>query len=366
MRRLVAISIIVGGLLALPQVTAAPGSCSRPRSAYDTAGRPNKTGFFDDPLLSQQWGLRKINAPGAWQQGALGQGAVIAVIDSGVDLHHPDLHKNLVKGIDLGPQGESGDCPGPQDDDGHGTHVAGIAAAVGDNGIGTVGVAPKARVMPIQLMHLSEVQGPTGGLEKVEEFNKRLAKAIRWAADRGADVINMSMVTFFFVEVPGSGVSAAIQYAWDKGVVLVAAAGNDGDPLCGYPAAEPLVLCVAATDRNGELSAYSNHPAKPTADTAVLGPAGNSSDTTCETSDLTWSTVLPAEWDCGIRGYATYGGTSVASPAVAGVAALLSGEGLDNAEIIECLLETSSNSGSYDRTTGYGLVNAGRAVARCT
>ena len=364
MRRLVAIFIIVGGLLALPHVAAAPDSCSRPRSAYDTGGKPNKAGFFNDPLLPQQWGLRNMDVPKAWKQGAFGKGTVIAVIDTGVDLHHPDLRKNLVKGKDLGPQGEPDDCPGPQDDEGHGTHVAGIAAAVRDNGIGTVGVAPKARVMPIQLMHSSELQ-PSGGLEKVEEFNHRLAEGIRWATDHGADVINISMSTFIFVEMPRTGVSAAIQYAWDRGVVVVAAAGNDGDPFCAYPAGDPLVLCVGATDRNGEVSAYSNHPAKPTDDTVVLGPAGNSSDTACETSDLTWSTVLPTERDCGIRGYATYGGTSMATPAVAGVAALLSGLGLNNEEIVECLLKTSSNNGSYDRTTGYGLVNAGKAVSEC-
>ena len=298
-----------------PAVSVADPCRSEP-TAYDTGGRTLKRAAVNDPLFKEQWGLRQLNVPSAWNQGATGRGTIIAVIDSGVDLHHPDLRGNLVKGIDLGPEGEAGDCPGPQDEEGHGTTVAGVAAAVGDNGIGTVGVAPHASVMPIQATHLHEIEGPLAGLEKIEEFNRRVAEGIRYAADHGADVINISMSTFFYVEMPGTGVASAIQYAWDKGVLVVAAAGNDEDPFCMYPAGDPLALCVGAVDRDGGVSAYSSDPAKPSGDTAVLGPAGNSSSQKCETSDLTWSTMLPVQWDCGVGGYATNGGTSMGKSVV--------------------------------------------------
>lgn len=370
MRRAVGIALIVAGLLAVPQVTAAQNSCTSAPAAYDNGGTANRKTVVNDPLFSQQWGLKQINVSSAWRQGAFGKGVVIAVIDSGVDLSHPDLRKNLIRGVDLGPEGEPGDCPGPQDDEGHGTHVAGIAAALGDNGVGTIGVAPKAQIMPIRVIHLSDSQGTFGGLNRIAEISRRIAEGIRYAAAHGADVINISMNVFFVRETPGSGISDAIRFAWDKGAVVVAAAGNNGGHIgrfCDYPAADPLALCVGATDRNGDVTPYSNDPAKPTDDAAVLAPGGNDIvGGKCETSDLIWSTFLPSvEWDCGIAGYQTRGGTSMASPYVAGVAALLSGEGLDNREIVECLLETSSNNGAYDRATGYGIVNAGRAVSRC-
>jgi serine protease len=321
----------------------------------------------DDPLFARQWGLRQLNVPSAWKQGALGRGAVIAVIDTGVDLHHPDLRRNLTKGIDLGPEGASNDCPGPQDEIGHGTEVAGVAVATGDNGIGIVGVAPEATVMPIQVMDLQEMTGPLQGYEKVAEINRRVAEGIRYAVDHRADVINLSLSTSYVTDPPGSGLSDAIEYAWGKGVVVVAAAGNAGDPICKYPGSHPLVLCVASTDRDGNVSAYSNQPSKPSGDTAVLGPGGNETGgVKCESDNLTWTTMLPADWDCGVGGYTTSGGTSLASPAVAGVAALLSGRGLNNKQIVDCLLKTASNGGTYDRATGYGIVDAGKAVKRCS
>ena len=373
--QVVLVGCLIISTLVVPQAAGAGKACRSPRSAYDAGGQPNRGALFDDPLFSQQWGLRQLNVPGAWKQGAFGKGTVIAVIDTGVDLHHPDLRRNLVRGDDLGPEGAPRDCPGPQDEDGHGTHAAGVAAATGDNGIGIVGVAPKARVMPIQVTDLEEMQSLTGGDERLHEINQRVAEGIRYAADHGADVINISMSTFFYVEMPGTGVSDAIEYAWSKGVLTVAAAGNEGmetpneestpDEPCLYPASDPLVLCVGATDRRGKVTGYSSDPAKPTGEPGVLGPAGNETNLDCESSNLTWSTALPTDWDCGVGGYATNGGTSVASPAVAGVAALLFGLGLDHEEVLDCIVKTASNNGEYDRSTGFGIVNAEKAVVRC-
>src|SRR6185436_12566786 len=129
------------------------------------------------PLFSRQWALDQINAPEAWARGARGGGTTIAVVDTGVDLQHPDLSSKLVSGTDI--IGGKNDCPrGPQDENGHGTHVAGIAAAVTNNGIGVAGVAPDARIMPVRVL---DADG--------NGFSEDIVKGIRYAADHGANVI---------------------------------------------------------------------------------------------------------------------------------------------------------------------------------
>src|SRR5437763_15506443 len=123
----------------------AASPCPVAPTSYDSGGAPLTTAP-NDPLYPHQWGLAQIKAPAAWARGALGAGATIAVVDSGVDLNHPDLQGNLVPGVDL----VSGDpCGSAQDLNGHGTHVAGIAAAVTNNGVGVAGTAPAAKIMPV-------------------------------------------------------------------------------------------------------------------------------------------------------------------------------------------------------------------------
>ncbi|MGH2808856.1 MAG: S8 family serine peptidase [Actinomycetota bacterium] len=357
--------IILGSVLAFARVAPAQSPrCKEAQRAYDTGGAPKRAAVVNDPLFPQQWGLERIDASNAWEQGARGDGAVVAVVDTGVDLSHPDLRGNLVQGVDLAIEGDGRNCPGPQDQNGHGTHVAGIVAARGDNGIGTVGVAPRAKLMPIRVLRGNESE-----LE-LNEVSRSVAQGIRYAAKNGADVINLSLSTFLVTDNPLSGVSEAIEFAWRRGAVIVAAAGNgEDDPLCIYPAADPLVVCVAATNREGEVADYSSDPVKPTDDKAVLAPGGEyqGGRDFCDGRNLIWSTFLARDqFDCGMKGYATLWGTSMATPHVAGIAALLSGRGLDNEEIVDCILKTSSNNGTYDRATGYGIVNAGRAVRRCS
>src|SRR5438270_10178930 len=221
--------------LAVPAAPAAARTCSYPPSAY-TAGTPG-SGAVNDPLFPHQWGLPLIKAPAAWQHGYRGAGATIAVVDTGVDLSHPDLQAHLVPGADLDP-GNPGDattpstpkggvCPGPQDENGHGTHVAGIAAAVTNNGIGVAGTAPDASIMPVRVLDASG-----------SGDDQTVIDGIKYAADHGAKVINLSLGGMAVVgELPDSAMEDAVNYAYARGVVVVAAAGNESIPLCSYPAA---------------------------------------------------------------------------------------------------------------------------------
>src|SRR5215210_367220 len=148
-KRIAAVVVALVALSVVPaEASAAP--CTTQTYAYDTGGAPG-TGVVNDPLFARQWALDQVNAPEAWARGAKGAGAIVAVVDTGVDLQHPDLSSKLVAGHDF--VASNGDCPpGPQDENGHGTHVAGIAGAVTNNGIGVAGVAPDAQIMPVRVL----------------------------------------------------------------------------------------------------------------------------------------------------------------------------------------------------------------------
>jgi serine protease len=318
--------------------------------ARSEAPEPRK-GFPNDPLYDLQWNLEQIDAAGAWEKGIKGRGAVIAIIDTGVDVQHPDLRGKIVV-----PRGLS--CETLQDEEGHGTHVAGIAAASTNNGIGVAGVAPNARLLPIP-----------------DRLGTR-AEHVRRAVDNGADVINMSFISSpAMVDPLNTEFTESLRYAREQGVVLVAGAGNFYLPFCSYPAADPLVLCVAGTDRRELPSHFSHLPVK-TEMLAVRAPAGVGTVGGCDvggTEDI-WSTLLPGSnfESCQKRpGYDPIAGTSMASPHVAGLAALLAGEGLSSDEIIECITSTARNPrtgvrGNYDPVYGYGIIDAAKAAEDCT
>jgi subtilisin family serine protease len=337
------------------RTAAATTSCSTTSYRYDSGGSPG-SGAVNDPLFPRQWGLTQINAPGAWARGVKGSGATIAVLDTGVDLNHPDLQGQLVAGHDF--VADKNDCPaGPQDENGHGTHVAGIAAAATNNGIGVAGTAPDAKIMPVRVL---DAEG-SGSVDDI-------AAGIRYAADNGANVISMSLgelPVLSQIDPDNAEIAAAIQHAWDKGALVVAAAGNETFPLCDSPAWEHHSVCVGATDDAGLPSFYSNFPNNP--DLVGVRAPGGRIGAQCEDDQDIWSTVWPgADFECKdsgqLSGYETLAGTSMATPFVSGVAALLYGQGLTNQQIVDRFKQTSSNHGAYDPVMGYGIVDADAAT----
>ena len=348
--------------LAAPAASDAAVPCAPVATSYDTGGAPTASSP-NDPLLSKQWGLAQIKAAGAWQRGALGGGTTIAIVDTGVDLNHPDLKAKLLPGADFVSNEPC--TPGAQDTNGHGTHVAGIAAAITNNGIGVAGTAPEAMILPVRVLD------PTGSGTGPDIVN-----GIKWAADQGAQVINLSIgegidiggIAGISSPVDIDAIGTAVDYAWQHGAVVVAAAGNATFPFCEYPAASAHAICVAATDSSGFPTFYSNFPLRLDGGVAVRAPGG-AADGSCD--DDIWSTYWPGATGamaetCPYKGYDAIAGTSMAAPFVSGIAAMLRGAGLSNQQVLDCLKRTSSNGGSYDPVWGYGIVSAEAAVAGCT
>lgn len=199
----------------------------------------------------QQWHLDAFGAEEIWQR-SRGEGVIVAVIDSGVDKNNPDLQGQVLKGKDFAPD-DSGDQY--TDQDGHGTHMAGLIAGTGrrDGGNGAFGLAPAAKILPVR-MPGDAGKNQTGG---AAEFNRIAPGAIRFAADSGAKVINISMG----VETGSPELTDAVKYALDKGALVFAGVGNDaqaGNHL-EYPAATPGVVGVGAVDNKGTRVSSSQH-----------------------------------------------------------------------------------------------------------
>ena len=285
-----------------------------------------------DPLLDEQWGVTATNVPQAWAVTG-GAGVVIAVIDSGVDLDHPDLVDRLVEGWDF----VDGDDR-PDDPNGHGTHVAGIAAA-SSNDIGIAGVAPNASIMPVRVL---DAEG--AGNDDV------IADGIRWAADNGADVINLSLGESGFISrfTRGSSLNAAIRQVNADGVVVIAAAGNEGTAGQQYRIGVDL-LVVNATDPSGQLTSFSN-----VGDVRAISAPGE--------AILSSAPIEPtAIWPGGTDGYEPLDGTSMAAPIVSGVAALALAAGIPPEDVIDVLAATAANP-TGDPALGAGVLDAGPAL----
>ena len=324
----------------------------------------------NDPLRSELWGLDQVRAEQAWST-TTGEGATVAVVDTGVDLGHPDLEGQLVPGATFtceeGHEGSCGDggwkgIDGEgQESDGHGTHVAGTIAARANNGTGVAGVAPDAKIMPIKVLE--------DGAGQTED----IAAGIRWAADNDADVINLSLgglpgTQIFSILGLDTTTKDAIQYARDKGVLTVAAAGNTSTLLCNDPAFSSDSICVGATDRNEMKSYFSELPVT-FRGKGVAGPGGSGRPLGGPCSDDIVSTVPRGTGsdDCGDSDYAAFAGTSMATPHVAGVAALLFAEGRSPENVEQAILATArnpllGNRGGFSALYGRGLVDAEAAI----
>ena len=299
----------------------------------------------DDPHYTEQWGLPRIRAPQAWDL-ATGDDLTIAVIDTGVDLDHPDLVGKLWinadeipdNGLDDDGNGYVDDSHGwdfvndaaePQDDYWHGTHVAGIAAADTDNGQGVAGVSWGARIMPLKVLNASG----DGNYADV-------ASAIVYAADNGARILNLSLGG----EDYSAALADAVGYARQSGCLLAAAAGNDSGAVL-YPAANDGVLAVVATTRWDRRWYGSNYG--PEVDVAAPG------------ADI-YSTTLD-------DAYLSASGTSAATPHVSGLAALVWSvqPDLTSDEVARVITETVRDLGApgWDQFYGWGRIDAYQAVS---
>lgn len=321
-----------------------------------------------DSYRDQLWGLDQIRAEQAWST-TTGEGAVVAVVDSGVDLGHPQLAGQLVPGATFScaegqprPCGDGG-WKGPdgvgQTPDRHGTHVAGTIAAAAD-GAGVVGVAPRAKIMPIKVL-----EDGTGS-------NADIADGIRFAADNDADVINLSLgslpgTQIFSILGADTEMQEAIAYAREKGTLTIAAAGNTSTLLCNDPAFGSDAICVASSDRNKLKSYFSELPVSRNGK-GVTAPGG-AGLLGCRGDILSTVPVGTGNADeCGDGDHDTMAGTSMATPHVAGVAGLLFGQGRDVDEVESAILRTARQpltgiQGVFSPVYGWGIVDASAAVS---
>lgn len=327
--------------------------------------QPEQPFLVNDPKYEDaQWYLQRINSSRAWSLAYAEDGFAaalttvqVAIIDSGIDVSHPEFRNHLLPGFNYLPDNRNPkNCPywfstQPLDDYGHGTHVAGLIAAVANNATGIAGVAPKVRIDPRKVL---DCQG-SGSIADVSQ-------AIHDAADNGAAIINLSLET----TAPNPTMEAAVQYAYSKGVLLIAAAGNFYPSPVSWPAAYSEVIAVAATNYNDKHATYSN--AGPQVELAAPGGERGLSILS------TWpggvkcrdnTTVLPQS------DYCTSEGTSMAAAIVSGAAALIkSVQPGYSAEQIRQLLRTSAmplnesatmvGSGRLDTHTALRMVLGGK------
>ncbi|MFO0678820.1 MAG: S8 family peptidase [Polyangiaceae bacterium] len=288
----------------------------------------------DDPLYAtKQWHLTRVGAETAWNFGC-GQGVTVAVIDTGVACYDKGP---FMRGTDLGGTrcvpgyNFVDDSEDAYDDQGHGTHVAGTIAQTTHNAKGVAGLAYCARLMPVKVLTKS-------GWGTVAD----VAEGVRFAADHGADVINLSLGS----PVASSVLEDAIRHALDKGVTVVAAAGNTGRGV-GYPAAYPDVLAVSATDANDKIAWFSSRGRE-----VSLAAPGVS---------VTQQTVCDGGKNkCELFG--TFQGTSMAAPHVAGVAAMVVGMGVTGRTAVRDVLLGTARPKEGAELYGAGIVDASTAV----
>ncbi|MFF0752244.1 type VII secretion-associated serine protease mycosin [Streptomyces sp. NPDC004267] len=300
------------------------------------------TPAYADTIRARQWGLDALHTGRVWQT-TRGEGITVAVLDTGVDGTHPDLAGSVLTGTDLiGFGATHGDRAWAR----HGTAMAGIIAGHGHgpgDQDGVLGVAPKARILPVRVI----LEGTDKQRDKARKTRgTALAEGIRWAADHGADVINLSLGDDSESAHPDAGEDAAVQYALAKGVSVVASAGNGGEKgdHISFPAAYPGVVAVAAVDRYGTHAAFSTSRWYAT----VSAPGVD---------------IVIADPD---RRYYEGWGTSAAAAFVSGAVALVRSAhpDLTPAQVKDLLVDTARNrpKEGHSDEKGYGTVDPAAAI----
>lgn len=296
-----------------------------PAVAFAEADQPVTADLVpNDALYAGQWGLPAVSAPAGWDLTTGSSAVIVAVLDTGVDATHPDLARRLVAGTDLVNRDTD-----PADDNGHGTLVAGIVGADSNNGVGVAGVDWNAKLMPVKVLDASG-----------SGYMSTVAEGIVWAADRGAKVINMSLSG----TTGTSTLQSACDYAYQKGVVLVAAAGNDGTDAVRYPAAYQSVISVGSL--SGDVrSSYSNYGST----LELMAPGG-----------LIYTTQKGGT-------YVRASGTSMAAPFVSGLAALMRAVdpalSPDRARQVLAATATDLGAAGWDPEYGWGRIDVAKALA---
>jgi thermitase len=274
----------------------------------------------NDPMLGNQWGLISTRFRGAWSD-ANGGTAKVAIVDSGVNSKHPDIgriiaQRDFVEGDSVA-----------DDDNGHGTHVTGIAGALTDNGKGVAGGCFECELL------IAKVMGPIGFTT-----DSRIVEGINWSVNQGAEVVNLSL--------GGSGDSSvlrtAVNRAYSQGAVMVAAAGNEGTNVPQYPAAYSKVIAVSATTTDGRLARFSNR-----GDWVDLAAPGTDILSTSKSG-----------------GYHRMSGTSMSAPLVSGLAGLLASRGMSGDSSRQRMLASAKDLGPAgdDPRFGHGRIDADNAV----
>lgn len=280
---------------------------------------PNDTYYTE-----YQWNLPLIGMEQSWDVSEGSSDVIVAVVDTGVDMEHPEFKGKLVEGYNVLEDNNS-----PQDDNGHGTHVSGVIAARTNNDDGIAGITWKSKLMPIKAI------GADGSGSAVD-----IAQGIYWATDHGADVINLSVGNY----TSSAALKEACQYAYNNNVVLVAASGNDATDQPSYPAAYDEVLSVAAVDHRKERADFSNF--------------GEYVDVAAPGVDIP-STYIYSD-------YASLSGTSMACPHVAALASLVRSvhHDMKNSDVMELIRQSAVDLGppGHDQLYGYGMINVNQTL----
>lgn len=311
---------------------------ANPQVEYTQPNRFYRRTFtINDPRSAEQSGLAIIGAAKAWDITMGDPRVTIAVIDSGADLSHPDLQANLVNGYNVLSQGQTP----PQDDNGHGTHASGIAAAVGDNRVGVSGACPRCKLMPVKAL---DAEGSGTGFD--------VAVGVIWAVDNGASVINMSLGG----EESDPTLERAVRYALSRNVAVVVAAGNEATDKPMYPAALPGVISVGSVTTSRSRSDFSNYGSW----VSIMAPGSGILST------MPMSPVFMTTNESYRNEYDLMDGTSMASPMVAGIVGLIKSRhpNLTPAQIKAKIEGTAIDLGNpgFDTEYANGMIDAFRAV----